>query len=164
MRTLIYLFIAICLMSCDDEMKEGFPGPKGIDLLILNKEGNNLINSDAEHAIEFEKVKNLYLINGELVNQFHGNLDSPKLCSIVDSKHSLGYIFRLTLSEHTTENNTSTTVIDWGNGDSDTIVATMDPYTKLPFSNFWYNGVPMKELTEKTFGEGNYYFEIKKAY
>ena len=151
-------------MSCGKEKQDKFPGPKGIRLVIIDEEGNNLFNREVENAIEFEKIRNLYLINGELVNQYHGNMDSPKLCSMNDSEESLGNVFWINLSEHKGEKNTSTTVIDWGNGDSDTIVATMDSYTNLPYENFWYNGVPMKDLTLKVFGFHNEYFEIRKDY
>lgn len=151
-------------MSCEKEKQDEFPGPRFIDLVLISGEGFNLLNSEAEGSIEFENVMNLYLINGEYINQYHGNYDWPKNCVIYDSEHSLGNVFRLLLSEYTNGGNTTATMIDWGNGDSDTIIATINPFTNLPYSEFWYNGIPMKDLTEKTFGDGNYYYEIEKDY
>lgn len=164
MRTKIYLLIAICFMSCDKENQEKEPGPKFIDIVLFNEEGANLFNSETGNSIDFKEVRNLYLIDGEYVNQYHDNYDWPKNCKIYDSESPLGNVFRIYLSEYVNEGNQSTTVIDWGNGDSDTIIAIMNPDTKLPYSKFWYNGVSMNDLTEKIFGEGNYYFEIPKEY
>ena len=164
MRILTYLLIAFCFMSCKKENQENDLGPRFIDLVLINGEGLNLFNSDTENKIEIENIKNLFLINGEYVNQYHENQDWPKMCSIYDSEYSLGNIFRLNLCEYVNEDNQSTTVIDWGNGDLDTIVATMDPVTKHPYSEFWYNGISMNDITEKVFGDGNYYYEIKKDY
>ena len=125
-------------MSCEKENQERDPGPKFIDIVLINEEGANLFNSETENSIEFEKVKNFYLINGEYVNQYYGNYDWPKNCGIYDSEYPLGNVFRIYLSEYANEDNKSTTVIDWGNGDADTIIATMNPKTKLPNSEFWY--------------------------
>ena len=166
MKNLFFLLVILCFMSCEKEKTSNFPGPKGLGIVLINEIGENLFNLETENSIDFDKVQNLYLIDGEYVPQYHGNLDHPKLCDIFDSEQKIGNFLGITPSEHFNEEGLSTTVIDWGNGDSDTIVASMDSYTKLPYSEFWYNGILMEDLPKKNFSEENddYYYEIQKEY
>ncbi|MFB9056603.1 hypothetical protein ACFFU9_07565 [Mariniflexile ostreae] len=165
MRIIIYLLIAFLFMNCDEEKISGFPGPKGVHLVLINKNGENLLNSGTENKINFEKVKNLYLIDGEYVEQYEGHLDSPKKCKIYDSQQDIGNLFGIGLSEYFNAEGLSTTIIDWGNGDKDTIQADINPDTKLPYTEFWYNGVSMKNLTIKILSDGDdYHYEIQKDY
>ncbi|MDR1652789.1 MAG: hypothetical protein LBS01_03915 [Prevotellaceae bacterium] len=167
MRTLIYLLIiAMCFTGCEQEKPNAFPGPKGVSIVLIGKDGQNLFNSNVKNQIEIDKIKNLFLIDGELVEQYHAHFDSPKMCVIVDSQTDIGNVFFLGLSAYFNSEGLSTTVVDWGNGDSDTIQATVLPSTKLPYSEFWYNGVSMKTLTLKAYTEENadFYYEIKKDY
>ncbi|MFV0365945.1 MAG: hypothetical protein ACK5JS_05490 [Mangrovibacterium sp.] len=164
MKILVYTLIAISFMSCEKGQQENFPGSKGLYLVLVNTNGENLLNPKTENSIDFNKVKRFCLIDGEYIEQYHGHLDHPKGCGIFDSEYAIGNIFATDLSGDINENSTSTTVIDWGNGDSDTIVATMNPDTNFPYSEFWYNGISMKDFNEKLYGDENYYFEISKDY
>ncbi len=166
MKILVYVSIAICFMSCEKGKQESFPGPKGVDLVLVNKDKTNLFNYETENYIDFEEIKNIHVIDGENIEQYHAHADWPKGCGIYDSEHDIGNVFGIGLSEYFDDKGLSTTIIDWGNGDSDTIVATMNPYTNLPYSEFWYNGILMKDLSKKNFSEENddYYFEIYKDY
>lgn len=164
MKILILILIPICLMSCKKEIQENFSGPKGLYLVLVNKNGDNLLNPTTKNFIDFDNIKKFHLIEGQYIEQYYSHLDNPKGCKIFDSEYPLGNIFATSLNENFNDKGQSITVIDWGNGDTDTIVATINPQTNLPYSEFWYNDISMKDLEEKTYGDENYYYEIFKNY
>ena len=140
--TLIIL-TSILIISCnsDDDNEDNFYALEtGIDFLVSNQNGDDLLNPNTFNAYSSENIKIFYLKDGVVEEIYNSNLDLPRNFKIVAPEDSgiEKYYMSIFLNNFVSDN--AITYVEWNETDTDTIRANFnngDNYSIL--SKAWYN-------------------------
>ncbi len=145
MKNLIFLLLATTLIvscSSDDNNNDDnyYNLQTGIDFLVSNQNGDDLLNPNTTNAYSAESIKIFYLKDGIVEEIYNSNLALPRNFKIVSPEDSgeETYFMRIFLNNFVSEN--AITYIEWNETDTDTIRANFnngDNYSIL--SKAWYN-------------------------
>lgn len=143
------------------------PNSVAVTILVENVQGQNLLAQTTTGHFKDGEIKKYDLVNGQPKLFYDGKLDwyngyhivTPKEMGNLNSNYYLTVVPNIESKE-----NPTTTYIDWGNGDKDTLVCDMkknaDGYYYLT-QNVWFNGE--KVWPEKGIaGVGDRSFKIVK--
>lgn len=131
MKNLLIISFFCIFFSCskhDDNPKNSFYLDQSIKIKLENNSGENLLNTANYNEND---IKIFYKINGQLVEVFIPNLDSPKGFKIINENNNNYMVLFLnaTVTEALPE-----TVIQWNELESDTIKVN---YVRTENSSFW---------------------------
>ncbi|TXI34473.1 MAG: hypothetical protein E6Q58_01530 [Niabella sp.] len=147
-------FIAICTNSCKKQSNTEYASQPPIKFIFENAKGENLLNPATPGYFVHENIRKYDLINGEVKLYHQPNLVNHPYGYMLNNT-KIGYIieFRHNLEE---ELSPSTSYIDWGNGDRDTLVfgRKLKNEVNLEITDIWYNG-------KNVFNENNAPYLIK---
>ncbi len=133
--TLLFLMV---LLSCNPD-----PGPTNIDTYVdfrvYNKTGDNLLDPLTSGYYKPEDIRIYFLKDGVKKEAYNPALDAPRNFRIFDNGANQNYL-RLFPDEGTKDQETTTTLLLWREGDQDTIKTTMtriqgSVYTKKVYFN-----------------------------
>lgn len=116
----IILILLVVMGSCSsDEPNSQVYLEAGTGFYVVDEQGEDLLNPNHPTAINFNKVRIYHLINGEEVEQYDANLDSPRRISLHEpnDKHDKYYLslgFNIKQGGDTTY-----TIVQWDEGDRD---------------------------------------------
>jgi len=139
--TLLYLSLIIC--SC--KQSQPIPGidfDTTLDLLIINKDGKNLLDSNTIGYYNKKDIKIYYMINGQKTEVYNPTLDAPRNFYIFKNESKGEYYFRVFVNSGADHEITST-YIQWRDNDIDTVKALIvRPSSNIIRCNkIWYNGI-----------------------
>lgn len=170
MKNLLFLFASfsiIVLAACSKEKQHSSnstPVSVLVDLMIENKQGQSLLDPNTPGYFKNGVVKKYDLINGQSKLYYEGHLDWYNGYNIVSNKGNQSYITIVPNTERT-EASPLTSYIDWGNGDTDTLVCSMkknqDGYYYLT-EEVWFNGDKVYPFDAQHPGFGQRGFKIVK--
>ncbi|MBB4037383.1 hypothetical protein GGR21_003300 [Dysgonomonas hofstadii] len=137
---LIFSILAI-LTACDKDPVEFV---YSLHCIVVDQDGNDLLNPDTQGAIEISKIEIYYLKNGEFSKYYDRNLDSPKGYRVskheLDDDHEYKCTFFLSPYEEYKGKKTLT-IVKWNENESDTIVSEIHKDGGLAITtNFELNG------------------------
>jgi len=149
MKYIIFLGVSlfvICLFGCKKQGK-AYTIDYPIMISVANLQGQSLLDPETPGHFILEDIRKYDLVNGEAKLYYKSNLDWAYGYKVVNTT-SAGYIITVAPNIESKESPT-TTYIDWGNGDRDTIVCAMtkNDGTYQFKEGVWYNG-------EKVFTRG----------
>jgi hypothetical protein len=175
-----FLFMAAILMNgCsmnENDMSDtlpGIPGPPGYRIFFQNSSGEDLLNPE-NHYITVDDVRIYFVVDGKKeevwLNTEGVSVEGPRGFAIIppEPPFSTEYIFEFGVN-YKEQSDWSETIIDWGNGDVDTV------RTKLYRNEYnqptgilegWYNGEKITILMdeEKHHLLHNYEFAVIKEW
>ena len=140
------LLLLLLLPSCTKEHVDTSEISNGINLLVSDAQGNDLLDpaSKAPNAINLSKIKVYLIRDGKEVLYFRENMDAARGFLLI--KPQLGhsyYALSLGLDCESKEDIT-TTIIDWGNGRRDVFQAEFyrqsKPTLQILQQKIWLNG------------------------
>lgn len=143
MRTIIFLtFILIAMNACDRD-QEKLVLDAGIEISVLDGDGNDLLNPLTNNAFIESNIKIYYLVNGELEEVYYPNYDNPRNFSIYERD---GF-YRMGLSPNANEKDElPVTYIKWNDNDTDTIKCSFSRTdNSVICTKVWYNESVMWE-------------------
>lgn len=133
--------VAILIFGCSTPTEPGTAREIVFYLSFIDQEGNDLLDPAFPTAIT-EQNTNLYYQSGDsLVKQFHGNLDSPKMFSIITDEQLKGRYFMKVFSNIIEDQETAFTYLEFEDYSMDTIkteYVLTDNSTSV--TKVWYNG------------------------
>lgn len=143
-----FTFTFFCFYGCQKQKKYYAIDPP-LMLKLENKIGQNLLDPATVGHIDEKNIRVSYLIDGIEQPYYKPNLDWPNGYSI-SSTISAGYVVTVVYNRESKQNPT-TTYIDWGNGNKDTIVCamTVNDGTYQFVTDIWYNGLKVFTKGEK---------------
>lgn len=108
-------------------------------LKVENTQGGNLLDPSTTGYFKPQDIKVYYLVNGEAKLYNKPNLDYPRGYRISNTS-TAGAVITIFANTESAENPT-TTYIDWGNGDRDTLVCAMTKKDGVfqMITDTWYN-------------------------
>jgi hypothetical protein len=117
------LLIILFSTSCDsnpfkEEALEGYVLDASIDFSVVNSKSEDLLNPNNPNSYDQNKIKILFLLNGKLVPQYQGNLDSPNFFMIYQNEDR--YAIRVFLN-HDKGEKFPETYIQWNENDKDIV-------------------------------------------
>jgi hypothetical protein len=138
------MLVFMCLFSCSKEENieetNNLAINIGVPIKLVNKAGQNLLEPSTPNYYKAENIKKYDLIDGKEQLFYKSNWSSPYGFSITKNPN-LTYINVRANTE--SKENPTTTYIDWGNGDRDTLVCKMtktnDGYYQF-IQELWING------------------------
>jgi len=138
----LMLISAMIFLSCQEE-KNSTNIDTHIEIAVVDKNGNDLLNPSAENSFKEENIKIYYLINGVVEEVFYPNLDYPRCFRIYERDG----IYRMRLSPNGNEKDEfPVTYIKWNETDTDTVKCNFSRGdNSLICTKVWYNGVLMWE-------------------
>ena len=130
--------IIVILLSCHND-----PGPTNIDinidLKVLDKNGHNLLDSTISGYYKSKEIRIFFLENGVKTEVYNPRLDAPRNF-FVSSVGNGQYFMRLFPNEGTFDQETTTTFLQWRQGDEDTLKTTMTRISRSVYcSKVFYN-------------------------
>ena len=148
------MLILMCLLSCNKEENIGKTSSLAINLSVpiklVNKEGKNLLDPSTPNYYKSENIKKYDLIDGKEQLFYKSNWQFPYGFSIVENSNLSHINFGANI---VSKENPTTTYIDWGNGDRDTLVCGMtktnDGYYQF-IKELWINGKKVYPGTDPT--------------
>jgi hypothetical protein len=162
------LILIVFLLACDTEepSPEMFNLDAGVGFYVVDKNGNDLLNTENENAIKYDDITIYYLVNGEKQEFNNPDLDGTKGFSIFEPEGELTkYSIGLGLNTKGTEKIT-TTLIEWFNTDVDTIEAEIERGDNYAISTkIWFNGNVVWDVSNPEVSEtknGARFFQIVK--
>ena len=139
------MLTSILIISCnssDDHNNENsyYNLSTGIDFLVTNQNGDDLLNPNTLNAYSSENIKIFYLKDGVVEETYNPNFDFPRNFAIVSPEDSGAetYFMRIFLNNSVSDN--AITYIEWNETDTDTIRANFnngDNYSMV--TKAWYN-------------------------
>ncbi len=162
MKNLLILLTLITLFACnsDDDNDEtkliGVYVDVGIDLTVINSDGEDLLNPNNPNHLDLDKIRVFYEIDGELQNMYDPNMNAPRMFWVVKHDHENFYRMKLTLNAKETESKPKT-ILQWDDGSRDTFETTFERTSNtLIKKKLWLNGEFLTEFdinrdTEPTF-------------
>lgn len=141
LHLLLTLFLIMLFASCSKEQSAS----KGISILVNimveNTQGQNLLDPFTPGHFKIEDIKKYDLVDGKEKLFYMANWNDPWGFRLVGE----GEMTHLSLAPNIerTESNPTTTYIDWGNGDKDTLVCKMKTNSEGYYyftEEVWFNG------------------------
>ncbi len=143
MKYIIFSGVSFFLLSLFGCKKQGMA--EAIDITVPirveNALGQSLLDPETPGHFMLENIRKYDLVNGEPKLYYKSNLDFPYGYKISNSKE-YNYSFITIVPNIESEESPTTTYIDWGNGDRDTIVCAMtkNDGAYQHTTDVWYNG------------------------
>lgn len=135
----IYLLLALLLITgCDKQItSESFD--VGIDILIFDQYGNDLLDIKNPNFIDLSEVKIFYMINNQILEQYDPNLDCPsKICLFSEQGINSASLF----PNPSEKEEFPITLIKWNNEKTDTVKCHFIRNNgNVTCDKVWYNGV-----------------------
>jgi len=140
--TLIILIFAMIFLSCQEE-EVSTNIDIVIEITVIDKSGNDLLNPSVENSFKEESIKIYYLIDGVVEEVYYPNSDNPKGFRIYERDS----IYRMGLSPNGNKKEEfPVTYIQWNETDTDTVKGSfLRGEGFLMCTKVWYNGVLMWE-------------------
>ncbi|GEM_PF-1230621 len=164
----VFANIGLLLMSCQkNKISNSPPYSVAVSILVENAQGQNLLAPTVPGYFKDGEIKKYDLVNGQAKLYYDGKLDwsngyhivTPKEMSNLNSNYYLTVVPNIE-----SKDNPTTTYIDWGNGDKDTLVCDIKKNAEGYYYhtlNVWFNGD--KVWPEKAIsGIGDRSFKIVK--
>ena len=152
-QTIYFLFFILMFSACSKNDISGDYIETLIGINYIDKEGNDLLNPEAENAINTENIDIYYLKDGEKVRVCDYLMEIPENYYVNYSETHDKYYLVVFMSEYMNEENISETYIDFGEWE-DTIRCQ---YHVVDSGNFWYERVWYNG--EKKIHEDNYCYQ-----
>ena len=113
----------------------------GVVIKVENAKGDNLLDPTTPGHFKQEDIKIYFLVDGKEKLFYRPNLDNPYGFYIMYGS-TVGSVIAIRGNNEDLKHNPTTTYIDWGNGDRDTLVCTWQgDGAHLQIVEAWYNGV-----------------------
>lgn len=148
----IILFISACsiMFSCTKET--GFcchPPHERLELVLLNAEGLNLLDPKVEGSLEYKDLELFYVVNGEKIRQYYGNLEHQKLLIIRGDGETQPYYLQVPVNNQGSDGQILTTIIEYSRYEPDTIqIKVLQNSERMIVSQYSINSktVPKEQL------------------
>ncbi len=141
------LLLALPFSSCkddddDDIIVNGVVLEHSVDVILIDEDGNDLLDSRIEGAYDPNEIRIYKVVDGEEKLYRQGNLDAPYGVGFADKQEweALGedippysYVDLLVTFYDIIENNHSTVIVKWNAAEADTITCEVNPD--------WYNNI-----------------------
>jgi hypothetical protein len=128
MKNVILMLLSIILLnSCSDDGTDAIVISIGMNFIVVDKMGNDLLDPKNESAINENDIKILYLVNGEVKKgDISGYIpDYPNNFLITESRIGLPeYVLTVFLNSESMDSETIT-YLQWNENDTDTIKSTI---------------------------------------
>ncbi len=133
-------FLSFCFIGCNKQGSAETLDPSSV-FKIENVKGQNMLDPETVGYFEHEKIRKYDLVNGEQKLYYQPNLDHPFGYNI-NKTSAEGFVMHISPNKESSHSPT-TTYIDWGNGDKDTLVFAMtkNDGAHTVTTDIWYNGV-----------------------
>jgi hypothetical protein len=138
MKTINLILALLFLIGCDKQItSENFD--VGIDILIFDQHGNDLLDLNDPNFIDLSEVKIFYIINNQILEQYEPNLDCPsKICLVSELGRNSASLF----PNHSEKEEFPVTLIKWNNEKTDTVKCHFIRNDgNVTCDKVWYNGV-----------------------
>lgn len=138
----LILITTMVLFSCQKE-KESFNVDTGIEITVLDKIGNDLLNPLNQNSYKEDIIKIYYLINGVVEEVYFPNYENPRNFSIYEKDG----IYQMRLFPNGYEREEfPVTFIKWNETDTDTIKCSFTrTHNSVVCTKVWYNETFMWE-------------------
>jgi|GEM_PF-993170 len=137
----LFLVIVFLSLSCHNVDPNPINVDIFIDLRMLDKSGNNLLNSSTSGFYKPEDIRIFFLKKGIKTEVYDPRLAGPRNFLIFDNGNGQNFM-RLTPDEGTTDQEITTTFIQWRLNDEDTVKTTMTRIRGTVYcSKVFYNSV-----------------------
>lgn len=156
MKNLILMLFLALLLSCSTENGEGIVFETGIELSVINTEGQDLLNPGFSDSYKEGQIKLFYKIDGELQEVYDSSLDHPRNFFIYKRPTE----YRIRIFPNTDKSKEiSITLIQWSETDADTIRSKIERRGSITqVTKVWFNN----ELKWQISSEEESYFEVIK--
>lgn len=150
------LFFFCIFFACDSSTEDCCVNFDTAVFIAVNDRANSdLLNPKTNNAIDFDKIKTFYVVNGTEKEIFHPNRDAPKAISLIELNDK--YYLNLNLNIES-KNKITTTIIEWPDQSRDHIKAQIERNGGSTFcSKLWHNDILVWEENRK-----HRFFEILK--
>ena len=140
------------LLSCKKKSVKETAIYLSVYIKVQNAQGQDLLGPQTTGYFKPEQLKIYYLVNGEEKLYDRPNLNISRGFTIFNASTYGCYLMNVFVNNANAENEPTTTYIDWGNGDRDTIVAAIDKRENYQMiTNAWYNGEELSNEKESGF-------------
>ena len=125
-----------------------------IYMFVENAQGQSLLNSATKGYYDASKIRKYDLIDGQAKLYYRPNLTWYNGLTVTNQ---MGNIYLVVIPNVDSEESPTTTYIDWGNGDKDTLMCAMTKSESGYFNqvtDIWYNGTkvyPENAVGDKAF-------------
>jgi hypothetical protein len=120
------------MFSCSKKEENGFDLDLGLEISVVDKAGNDLLNPVSPNSFKESEIKIYYLLDGKKVEVFYSNYDHPRNFYI----YQRGNEFRIAVIL-----NDPITYIQWNNSDTDTIQCEVSRAEgSVVCRKVWFNG------------------------
>lgn len=149
MKRLFLLLFLLPFISCDDESSNGVNIRHHIDVMVVDKDGNDLLDPDTKGAYEPDEIRIYKVINGKETLYVDGTKDSPYGVSYnYDYKTEewepglpeTCYVSLLVSFYDIIENNHTTAIVKWNAVEADTVTCEIDPEWNNNIKKIYVNG------------------------
>lgn len=132
MKNAIIILISALFLSCnnsnesEDEIKyNGVNLNVGINLSVVNNQGEDLLNPLLEDGYKEEGIRMFYLLNNEVIEYAPDDwLDNPKGFEIFKSEIEDKYLLRILSLNYAETEEIPTTYLQWNENETDTLKVT----------------------------------------
>lgn len=163
MKTLINLscLSLLFLSSCKEPTIKGVVVDTDLNLIVKDVSGKNLLDPSTPGYYKPEEIRIYYLKEGRKQEVFNPNLDAPRNFKVIKNEGNNEYYVRVFVNEGTTDQEVTTTYIQWQSGQEDTIrsLITRSP-TTIYCDKVWYNELlkydRLKSVSETDWGNGKF--------
>ncbi len=139
-RIIMISIFVMLILSCNQKDPSPINVDIFIDLRVYDKSGNNLLNSSNAGYYKPEDIRVYFLKDGVKTEVYNPALDGPRNFRIFNNGANQNFL-RLTPSEGTKDQETTTTLLLWRQNDQDTIRTTMTRISGTVYcSKVSYNG------------------------
>ena len=141
LHLLLTLFLIMLFASCSKEQSASKGVSILVNIMVENTQGQNLLDPFRPGHFKIEDIKKYDLVDGKEKLFYMANWNDPWGFRLVGE----GEMTHLSLAPNIerTESNPTTTYIDWGNGDKDTLVCKMRTDSEGYYyftEEVWFNG------------------------
>lgn len=115
----------VLLFSCEKSGHEAIYFDAGINLIVKDSEGNDLLNPNNPNAINVDNIKIIHEINDEQVVYFDEFMDAPRGFRVYE-KEGVYYLSVLTVTSKYMQK--SITYVQWSEDDTDKLICEIEQY------------------------------------
>lgn len=119
MKYLTIFLITVMLLGCNsDEGTQQFSFGAAVEFIVLDNEGNDLLNPKTKGALAHDDIRLYYYLDGKYEEVYEPHLDSPR--NFVIFKQNSNYRIGVSLN-HSEKEKYPKILIKWNESRSDTI-------------------------------------------
>ncbi len=156
-----YCFLALVIVSCQDDDIDGYNLDTQFVFEVYNAEGVNLLDPANATSFQASQIDIYYEVDGEKQRVFNGNYTHPENFSIREDEITDKHTMVLGPNDGTDEG-TTVTYVQWNENDADTITCDIARGKRFAVTTqITYNGQEVWSVDGEDYSERRYFTIIK---